>query len=187
MRTGMKTSIAFASVASVAAMLAIAPPAAAAETSADVETDHIDALDDGGPRTAAIAVDPTALALGRLGAEIDVAVGENVAVSMSADVTALAVAAVVRAELGALLFLQRFAFHGLYVRPRLEWSSAAAKSASGRAIGAGATVGYEWTWPFGATLRLGGGVSYAKPLPGGGAVATEGLTPRLDANVGWVF
>jgi hypothetical protein len=168
-------------------MLATAPPAAAAETSADVETDHIDALDDGGPRTAAIAVDPIPLALGRLGAEIGVAVGENVAVSVSADFTPLATAVAVRAELGAFLFLQRFAFHGLYVRPRLEWLSAGAESASGRAIGAGATVGYEWTWPVGATLRLGGGVSYARPLPGGAAVATEGLTPRLDANVGWVF
>jgi hypothetical protein len=182
---GMKTRIA---LAAAAAMLAFMPRAVAAETPADVETDHIDAIDDGRPRSAAVVVDPIAMSLGQLGAEVDVAVGEIIAVSMAGDWTPRGAATVARAELGAAFFPQRFAFHGLYVRPWLECMSAAGDSPSGRAIGVGATVGYEWTWPFGATLRVGGGVSYAKVLEGEkGAMAMEGLAPRLDANIGWVF
>jgi hypothetical protein len=183
----MKTWIALAAAATV---LVVGRRARAAETPSDVETDHIDAADDAGPPTAAVLVDPIAMSFRQLGAEVDFVVGEGIALGIEGDRTALEGATVVRAALGAPFFPQRFVFHGLYLRPEVEWwMSAAANGALASALGAGVVMGYEWTAPCGATVRLGGGASYAKVLAAHGAATTsmDGLRPRLDASLGWVL
>ena len=183
MRTGT-------SLAAALALVAAAPRARAVETRADVETDHIDAADDGGPRAAGVLLRPYVMALGQLGAEVDVALGESAAVTLEGDWLPAPDARAYGAALGVALFPQRFSFHGVYVHPRFEWASAASTGgASAQVAGAAATVGYEWTWPVGATVRLGGGASYARAVGSDGpvAAASEGLRPRVDAAVGWVF
>jgi hypothetical protein len=161
----------------------------AAETRADVETDHIDAADDGGPRTVGVLVNPLAIGLGRLGVEAEVALGESAAVSVGGAWIVPGIATGYVVSLGVPLFPQRFAFHGVYVDPHFDWSRVNTDGVSVHVLGAGATVGYEWTWPVGATIRLGGGATYSRALATGGArsVAFEGLRPQIDAIVGWVF
>jgi hypothetical protein len=187
----MKTGIGVA-LACVAATASIASRAGAVETSADVETDHIDATDDGGPRTAGVLLHPFSMSfgsLGELGVELDVALGENAALSVEGDWVLLPGATSYQASVGLPVFPQRFAFHGIYVHPRVEWASEASGGESDRVVGAVVTVGYAWTWPVGATLRLGGGPAYARALATHGTAtpALEGLHPRADVSVGWVF
>src|SRR5258708_4426849 len=183
-------------LAAAVAALVLGRRGRAAETPSDVETDHIDAADDAGPPTAAVLVDPIAMSFGQLGGEVDVVVGESIALGLEGDWTALEGAKVVHAALGASFFPQYFVFHGFYLRPEVEWwMSATPNAASGSALGAGVAaagvamaMGYEWTLPCGATVRLGAGASYAKVLAADGAVTTaiDGLRPRLDASIGWV-
>jgi hypothetical protein len=193
----MKTGIGVA-LACVAATVSIASRAGAVETSADVETDHIDAADDGGPRTAGVLLHPFSMAFGAFGAfgafaevgvELDVALGENAALSVEGDWVLLPGASSYEASVGLPVFPQRFVFHGIYVHPRVEWASETSGGESDRVVGAVVTVGYTWTWPVGATLRLGGGPAYARALASDGAAphALEGLHPRADGSVGWVF
>jgi hypothetical protein len=182
----------FAPVAvGVAAVLAVALPARralAVETRADVETDHVDAADDGGPRAVGVVVRPLSMARGWLGGEVDAACGEKVVVSVEGDGRAYG-ASGYRAALGASFFVQRFAFHGFYLHPTAQWAHAAVPGITATAIGGGVTLGYEWTWPVGATVRLGGGASYARALVNGAgrALGIEGVDPEVDGDVGWVF
>jgi hypothetical protein len=173
--------------------LTISRPAAAVETRADVETDHVTAADDEGPRTAGLLVRALSMATGWLGAEIDVSSGPGVAMSAEgAERWGLGNRAY-RVALGVALYPQRPSFHGVYVHPVVEWARAAGDHMVGSALVAGLTVGYAWTWPAGATVRIGGGVSYARALrtpPGSDprpSPVVEGLQPRVDVDVGWVF
>jgi hypothetical protein len=188
---GVKPLAVAVAVASAALLFTLSGRALAVETAADIETDHIDAGDDGGPRGAAVLVRPFVLALGQLGADLEVAAGESASVTVEGDWLAAPGIAAYAAAAGIAWFPQRFAFRGLYVHPRVEWAStgAAENAGSGSSIGAAVTVGYEWTAPIGATLRAGGGVSCAASLGAGGplAVAIEGVRPRVDLAVGWVL
>jgi len=172
------------------------PPAdtPAAETRPDVETDHIDAADDGGPRGWGLAVRPFQLDLGVVGAELGVAVGPSTAVTLEADWLALAPGRAYGATLGVAIFPTRPAFHGFYVHPRLESWRIPAGGSPRNAVGAGALAGYEWTAPAGATLKLGAGLAYCAWLPGPGpqtvpspVVPGTGVLPEVDVAVGWVF
>jgi hypothetical protein len=170
-------------------VLGPAPRAWAVEARTDVETDHIDAADDGGPRALGVLLHPLSIATNWFGAEVDAACGEHVVLSVEGDARWLFGIHGLRAVLGAALFPQRFSFHGIYVHPVFEWDRAAAGGASAGALGGGITVGYAWTWPVGASVRLGGGIAYAKGIANDGPVtlAFEGLRPAADADVGWVF
>ncbi len=173
----------------VAALVCATQRARAVESRGDVESDHIDAADDGGPRTAGFAVNPLSIATGWLGAEADVACSERAVLSLEGDARWVRGIRGFRAVVGVALFPQRFSFHGLYVQPRFEWDRATAGHASAGALGGGVTVGYAWTWPIGAAVRLGGGIAYGKGSAGDGRVTLvfAGLHPVVDADLGWVF
>ncbi len=179
-RAGLFTCCAFACAGA-------APPAHALETPADVETDHLDAADDGGPRTWSLSVRPFELGFGLVGVEAGVAVGLRAVVTFECNWLAVAPTLAYGATVGVAVFPTRSVFHGFYVHPRLEaWRAPAA----GDAVGAGALVGYEWTALAGPTLRLGGGLAYATwtSTPQGTAPVTfTGLLPEADVAVGWVF
>jgi hypothetical protein len=166
-----------------------ARPALAVESRADVETDHLDATDDGGPRAAGVLVHPLGMATGWLGAEVDAAWGEYVVLSVEGDARWPWRTHGFRAVLGVALYPQRFAFHGIYIHPAFEWERSASGGVAATAIGAGVTVGYAWTWPVGASVRLGGGIAYAKGIVSDGqsALGLEALRPEVDADLGWVF
>jgi hypothetical protein len=168
-------------------VLGVARPAAAAETARDVETDHFDGADDGGPRSWGFALRPLDLDLGLVGVELDTALSERVVLSFEAGWVAVAPALAYGVVAGIAVFPTRFAFHGFYVHPRLEaWRAPPTRNA----IGLGSLVGYEWTAPVGATARLGGGLAYVTwtgPPAINPSVSVAGLLPELDAAVGWVF
>jgi hypothetical protein len=163
----------------------------AVETNADVETDHITASDDGGPRTVGLLVRPLAMATGWVGAEIDAATGENVVMSVEGAERWVFGRKAARVDVGLALYPQRFSFHGVYVHPVVEWDLATGDALAASALGGGCTVGYAWTWPAGATVRLGGGLAYTRVLAATpdaqGTFALAGLRARLDGDIGWVF
>lgn len=166
-------------------------PAYAVETYADVETDHVTSADDGGPRTIGLLVRPLAMATGWMGAEVDAATGENAVMSVEGAERWVFGQRAARVDVGLALYPQRFSFHGVYVHPVVEWDLATGDALAASALGGGCTVGYAWTWPAGATLRLGGGVAYTRVLGAArdaqATLALEGLRARLDGDVGWVF
>lgn len=177
------------SLVTVAAVLLAAARARAVEGRGDVESDHVDARDDGGPRTAGILVDPFLMAMGWLGAEVDAACGEQVVLTAEGNGRFLGDVRGVRARVGLAVFRQRFAFHGLYVHPTFEWGRATAAGVTDRGLAGAVTIGYDWTWSSGPTVRLGAGMGYARgTLNDRLAVFTSaGWRPAFDANVGWVF
>jgi hypothetical protein len=177
------------SLVTIAALLCAAPRARAVEGRGDVESDHVDATDDGGPRTAGILVDPFLMAMGWLGAEFDAACGEHVVITAEGSGRFFGEVRGLRGRVGLAIFRQRFAFHGLYVHPTFEWERATAAGLTDRGVAGAVTIGYDWTWISGPTVRLGAGMGYGRgTLSDRLAVFTSaGFGPAFDANVGWVF
>lgn len=175
--------------AALAVSAACAHPARAAETRQDVESDHLDAFDDGGPRTLGLLVNPLALALGGVSAEGDLVLGDTAAMSVEGALASVGGTTAYGASLGLPIYPWRLVFHGFYVHPRLTWARATtADGASVDVLGGGATMGWQCTWRFGLTLRVGAGVAYGRPLSDPApSVAVAGLRPLLDGSVGWVF
>lgn len=177
-------------------VLALAPVLAAASTEAraaekgaDVESDHLDAFDDGGPRSFALLTNPASLLFGAIGAEGDVLLGDVAALSLEADILAMGPATGASASVGVPLFPQGVALHGFYLHPRVFAARAWAAGSHGDAVGIGATLGWEWTLPVGFTLRVGAGAAIDRPVGGdaGPVSSLVGFRPLLDASLGWAF
>jgi hypothetical protein len=174
-------------IALAAGLVSIATRAGALETPRDVETDHVAARDDGAFPAIAVLLHPVAMATGWFGAEVDVALGDHVMVSVEGEARAGSRSHGDRAAGGMAFFLSR-AFDGLYLHPALEARRASVNGISGSAVGARLTAGYAWSWPLGVMLRLGGGVAYERALLGdAGAPGLAGVRPWIDADVGWAF
>jgi hypothetical protein len=92
---------------------------------------------------------------------------------------------------GVAFFPARFAFHGVYVRPSLAAGRARAGGVLRDTVLGAAVVGYQWTAPVGASLRLGGGLAYGTWMGAAPSAAppapTPGISPQLDACLAWVF
>ncbi|HEX8794389.1 MAG TPA: hypothetical protein VF765_25770 [Polyangiaceae bacterium] len=162
---------------------------AAPETRTDVETDHPDAFDDGGPRSFALLTNPASLLFGAIGAEGDLLLGDVAAVSLEADVLAAGPVTGASGSLGVPLFPQGVALHGFYLHPRLFAAHAWSAGSHADVAGIGATLGWEWTLPVGFTVRVGAGAAIDRPI-GGDASAVSALTgfrPLLDGALGWAF
>jgi hypothetical protein len=162
-------------IAAALAVLSSVGVAGAAESAADTETDHVDAVDEGGPRFARLALQPVSPGLGLGQVEASVALTEHLAVSGALAWILAAGGPGYRASAGVPLFPCSTVFHGLYVHPRAEWT----RTASASSLAVAATVGYAWTWPFGATSSLGAGLAFTP--------VTSRFEPCLDAAVGWLF
>jgi hypothetical protein len=186
-RMASRVGVAAVALAAGAAVAAWGGTARAAESRADVETDHIDAFDDGGPRSFGLLVNPAALAFGTVAAEGDFVVADLAAASVGGTYTSLGGTTAYGAELGLPIYPWKVVFHGFYLHPRVLWAHAAADGGSVDVLGGGASMGWQWTWRFGLTLKVGAGAAYATPLQGGPSVAVTGLRPVLDGQVGWVF
>src|SRR5580700_11010471 len=91
----------------LALVTALPATALAAEGPSDVQTDHVDAFDDGGPRTFGLLVNPGAVLFGVLGAEADLLLGDVAAVSLEADWMSQAGATGYGVTFGTPLFPQR--------------------------------------------------------------------------------
>jgi hypothetical protein len=189
MKTTAALLLPLASLLPAIAALAWPATAHAAETRRDVETDHLDGFDDGGPRRFGLLANPLSIALGTFGAEGDLVLGDTAALSLEAGWTPSPEVQVYGAAVGVPLFPARIPFHGFYLHPRLAWWRASADGASVDVMGLGATVGWEWTWRIGFTVRAGLGATYERALAAsdGPAGSLTGVRPLVDASLGWVF
>jgi len=90
---------------------------------------------------------------------------------------------------GVALFPWRVVFHGLYVHPRVMAAYAAGPGVGADVVGIGGAIGWQQTFRFGLTLRVGGGAAYEAAFgeSGGARFATTGVRPVVDGDVGWVF
>jgi hypothetical protein len=165
--------------------------AAAAETRSDVETDHIDAFDDEGPRSfgafAKTGVTGLESSQGGVGFELDFGLGEVVAISLGGEWLRLGASTGQALTLGIPIFPGRVAFHGLCVHPRFTWALYAAGGGQAQRGSAGATVGWEWTATVGFTARLEAGLVYERWFGIGAETPPDGVRPAADAAIGWVF
>jgi hypothetical protein len=188
MKTPLPTAW-LAGVTACAGVLLAGSPAIAAENRGDKETDHIDAFDDGGPRTFGLLLNPAALALGSFAAEGDFVLGDAVALSVEGDWLSAGSATAFGMSAGLPLYPWRIVFHGFYLHPRLLWARATQELVSADVVGIGGTLGWQETWRFGLTLRLGAGAAYEVPLGevGSGSFSIASVRPLLDGEVGWVF
>jgi hypothetical protein len=169
-------------------LAAVASPARAAETRHDVETDHLDAFDDGGPPSFGLLVNPLAAVLGTFGAEGDFVLGDAAALGVEGDRLSTGGTTGWAATVGLAIFPWRTIFHGFYVHPRATAAMATSDGASFDALGIGGTAGWQQTWRFGFTLRVGGGVAYEHALGlNPASVPFLGVRPLLDGELGWVF
>src|SRR6202041_534958 len=116
----MKTAFSMGCIGLVglASLLGASPFAAAAEDRADRETDHLDAFDDGGPRSVGLLLNPGALTLGTFAAEGDFVLGDAAALSVEGDWISTPGTTAYGAMVGVPLFPWRVVFHGLYLHPR---------------------------------------------------------------------
>jgi hypothetical protein len=183
----MKTTLAVLMPLASLVVLALAATARA-DTRNDVETDHLDGFDDGGPRRFAVLVNPVSAVLATFGAEGDLGLGDTAALSLEAIWAAPTGTDIYGAVVGLHVFPGAVPFHGLYIHPRLEGWRATADGAR-VVLGLGCTVGWEWTWRFGLTARAGLGATYERALTGsdGSASSLVGVRPLLDGLVGWAF
>lgn len=173
----------------VLAAMILPAAARAAEGPQDVETDHRDAFDDGGPRTFGLLTNPAGMLLGVFGAEGDLVVADTAALSAEADVLAAGGATALGGTIGMPLYPMGVPFHGFVIHPRLSLLHASTGEATVNLAGVVATLGWQWTLPAGLTLRAGGGVRLDRPIGGdtGATLGLEGLHPVADGSVGWVF
>jgi hypothetical protein len=190
MKAGMKTGPS-AALAGVLLALVVGRPATAvaAEGRGDRETDHIDAFDDGGPRSFGLLFNPLALVLGTMAVEGDFVLGDAAALSVEGDWMSVAGASAYGLTVGVPLFPWRVVFHGFYVHPRAMAAYAMNGGLSADVVGIGGSLGWQHTFRFGLSLRVGGGAAYEVALgqDAGASFAVTGVRPLLDGDVGWVF
>lgn len=173
----------------------LAVPARAAD---DVPTfaDHDDAAEaDETQRAFGLMIDPLAIAEGVFGGDLDIGVLPRVAVGIEGGVFQLANGSAAAAlGVGLLVYPIRGTFHGLvlepcavYARPlreplmKFDWRL--------DVVGLGGIAGWQWTWDYGLSVRLGAGPmrfmggSRSPGIP----VGRDGVDVVLDGSIGWMF
>jgi len=159
-------------------------------------------------KSAGVFINPLGLLFGVFGAEVDFRVADFMTLNVGGSyyrrsVTLLDANTTTNAyggDFGAQFFPFGRAFNQLYVYPRVSYSRASATrtqpgfadaSADSSLLGVGATVGYQWVWNPGFSLRLGAGMAYFTALAKDEASTVEislaGVLPQLDASLGWTF
>jgi hypothetical protein len=161
-----------------------------APTFADRETDAGDT-----ERAFALMINPLSMTVGVFGAEGDLAIMRHVAVGLESDVYELGNGDVSAAVgIGLLVYPIGSGFRGPYVEPRgvyarplreplarFEWGV--------DSVGFGGVAGWQWSWDYGLSARLGAGMM--EFLGGGTApgatVGSGGITVVMDGSIGWLF
>ncbi len=151
-------------------------------------------------RTVLLAVQPLAVALGVFGLEGDFALAPRVALAVEVAALRRIAETGLALDLGALFFPLRGAFHGLYFEPRVAYGRPLREpimraSFATDALGLGGVAGWEWTWDYGLSLRLGTGARYyvgssrsvSSMALDAVALGTIRVELVVDASVGWAF
>jgi hypothetical protein len=156
-------------------------------TSADRDDDSAEDAD----ATAAVMFAPLAIAFGVFGGEADLVVRRSLAVSLDAAASRPDGATLGALGVGLLIYPLRPAFHGWYLLPRLAYTHILGQSRiSGLgALSVVALSGWQWTWDYGLSIRLGAGV--AGSTRGAPVSAPELHVGPLglvaDAGLGWAW
>jgi hypothetical protein len=144
-------------------------------------------------RTWGFLLNPLAAAMDVYGGEADFVVARFAAFAVegalcrSGDNPGLAIG------MGLLVYPLGSALHQLYVEPRVAYARPLREPIPAFAwtrdvVGVGATAGWQWTWDYGFSLRVGGG---AMEYLGGPRTQGPSLAvgPQLvvDGSVGWAF
>jgi hypothetical protein len=180
--------------AALTLVLLVAGPAARADdvpTFADRPDEDIRDVD----RTFALLFNPLAMAAGIFGGEADFVLGRFAAVALEGDLYRRGDAIGEILGVGLLVYPLGGPLGRLYLEPRMAyarpWNEAIAKvDWSADAVGLGATAGWQWTWDYGLSVRIGGGALY---FLGGSREATPSgaieVGPQVvfDGSVGWTF
>jgi hypothetical protein len=144
-------------------------------------------------RTFGVLLNPLAAAIGVYGVETDFVLGRHLAASVEGALYNPSGAPATALGTGLLCY-PGAAFYGLVLEPRLVYArplnaSVARWDLKTDVLGFGATAGWQWTWDYGFTLRVGAGGMYfvggSGPAPH--AVALGGPELVLDGAVGWTF
>jgi hypothetical protein len=183
------------SVLGLSIVLSAAAASVPARASDDVPTfaDRSDRDIEDTDRTWGILFNPLAIAVGVYGGDVDFVLGRHFAASVEGALYDLN-GTTATAFGGGLLFYPNVAFHGLYLEPRVAYARPMSEGLlhfdlSSDVFGAGATAGWQWTWDYGFTVRLGAGGMYfvggSSPTPN--AVALSGPQLVMDGSLGWTF
>ncbi len=160
-------------------------------TFADRSTKEVSDLE----RSIGFLLNPLDIAQGVYGGDVDLVLGRHLAVSIEGDVYANVSGTTATAFGAGLLFYPKVAFEGLYLEPRVAYARPLSEGLTHfdwgtDAFGFGATAGWQWTWDYGFTVRLGGGGMYFVGGQGSGSTGPLALSgPQLvmDGSIGWVF
>jgi hypothetical protein len=170
-----------------------AAPSVLADDARDAPTfaDRSDRDVAGDDRTFAILLNPLAAAVGVYGAETDFVLGHHLAVSLEGAFYGLSGSPATAVGSGLLVY-PGGVFHGLYLEPRLLYVRPLGEKLTRfdlgtDVLGAGATAGWQWTWDYGLTVRIGAGATYFVGGSGPGGVPLEGPELAMDGSIGWTF
>ena len=178
--------------------LAVALLASAKLASADDPPTFADRADEDireADRTWGILLNPLAAAMGVYGGEADFVLSRFAALAVEGDLywrgntTGMAVGT------GLVVYPLGSAFHQLYFEPRLVYARPLSEPIanlnwSTDVVGLGVTAGWQWTWDYGFSLRVGGGaMDYFGGTRRGGSTRVLALGPQpvLDGSLGWTF
>jgi hypothetical protein len=174
-------------------LIAVAAPSARADDPRDVPTfaDRSDRDVSGDDRTFGVLLNPLAAAVGVYGAETDFVLGPHLAASIEGAFYRLPGSPTTALGSGLLVY-PGAVFHGLYLAPRVVYARPLGEELTrfdlrSDVLGAGATAGWQWTWDYGLTVRLGAGGMYFAGGSGAGGVPLGGPELAMDGSVGWTF
>ncbi len=194
-RSRLALALALSLIVSFVASPALAddPPTYADRAAEDDDDDFPD-------RHVAVLVNPLGAAVGVYGGEVDFVVARHVSIGIEGAIYRVGPTTARALGGGVQLFPFRAALHGVYLYPRFAYARASTDVGDGTTsdsdvLGLGGTLGYQFTWDHGFTLRIGGGVMWftnaapsrepSNPLEP--RLALDGVRPVLDASLGWAF
>jgi hypothetical protein len=142
----------------------------------------------------AILLNPLDVALGVYGGEVDFVLGDHVAVGVEGAFYNFSGATATAMGVGLIMYPLSGALHGWYVDPRVAYARPLDEGPfhfdwQNDVVGFGVTSGWQWTWDYGFSVRVGGGAMY---YHGGGGFDPQSAPVRgpqlvLDGSIGWAF
>jgi hypothetical protein len=148
-----------------------------------------------GDRTFGLLLNPLATAIGVFGGEADFVLGRFAAVAVEGDVYRLSGVTGLALGGGLPVYPLGRVFHGLYLEPRITYARPLSEAIPAvdwniDVAGVGGTAGWQWTWDYGLSLRVGSGAMYLfgghrRGLLEGGLPTGPQLV--LDGSLGWTF
>jgi hypothetical protein len=146
--------------------------------------------------TVGLMTNPLAAAAGVFGLEADIVLQSKLALAVEGNVYRLGDAPGAAVIVGLLVYPFSRALRGFYVEPRLAYARAMREPLSQTdwttdVMGLGGAAGYQWTWDYGLSLRIGIG---AQAALGGSLSGVPGQFFGLggqgliaDTSLGWTW